>query len=369
MSKQSELIESLRGISSVKMFQKEAEREAIWSNRFTGYLNSTSALQSLQANYTVLKDIAINLSIVLLIYFGIRFVVDAENSFSLGAFVAFAAYRETFFQRLNSFLTMLLEFSMSRVHLERLGEILSEDSEPVPTAFHDPKDGRLEIQLQDVGYQFAPDQSLVLRDLNLSISRGQRVVLFGPSGSGKTTLLKLLAGVYAPSQGRLRLNGTDVESAGLRMLRGHVACVLQADYLFKGSVLDNITFFDRLPDTELAMQCAKIACIDGVIEKMPMSYETLIGEMGSSLSQGQQQRVLLARALYQKKPLLILDEGTAHLDKDTERQVLRNLTRLGITIVMTAHNEELASFGTETWCMNEEGVVFVDDMEPMKSIA
>ncbi len=351
---QSELIESLRGITSVKLLQKEGEREAIWSNRFSDFLNVTSQLQSLQVNYIAIKDIVINASIVVLIYKGIEFVLDPDNSFSLGAFVAFAAYRELFFQRLNSFLDMLLEFSMSRVHLERLGEFLSEEREVEPSEFHRVNEGELRIDFQDVCYSFTEDSKLVLRDVNLSIERGQRIVFFGPSGSGKTTLLKLIAGVYGPNQGHIRINGTDVAGAGLKVLRRHVATVLQGDYLFKGSILDNICFFDRMPDTDFAIQCAKLACIDEVISKMPMSYETLIGEMGSSLSQGQQQRVLLARALYQKKELLVLDEGTAHLDEETERRVLKNLRRLGITILMTGHKRSLASFATVIWEMNDD---------------
>jgi ATP-binding cassette subfamily B protein RaxB len=346
---QSELIESLRGIASVKLFQKEAEREAIWNNRFSGYLNTTAALQSQQANYMVIKDVVVNISIVVLIYMGIKFVLDGESAFTLGGFVAFAAYREMFFQRLNSFLNMLIQFSLSRTHLERLGEILSEEKEEMPSDFHLVSGDRFSLELNNVSYRFAEHAELVLRDVDMTISKGERIVLFGPSGSGKTTLLKMLAGVYEPSEGHLRLNGIDVVSAGLKVLRSRSATVMQGDYLFKGSVLDNITFFDRLPDTNLAMQCAKLACIDEAIERMPMSYETLIGEMGSSLSQGQQQRVLLARALYQKKPLLLLDEGTAHLDEETEARVLRNLKRLGVTVVMTAHKQSLAGFGTRVW--------------------
>lgn len=354
---QSELIESLRGISSVKLFSKETEREAIWNNRFSGYLNATASLQSQQANYMALKDVVVNVSIVVLIYMGVKFVLETDNPFTLGAFVAFAAYREMFFQRLNSFLDMLIQFSLSRTHLDRLGEILSERTEDVPTDFHSRTGDKLELELSHVSYRFAEHAELVLKDVDLAIVKSDRIVLFGPSGSGKTTLLKMLAGVYAPSEGHIRLNGIDVVGAGLRVLRDQTATVLQGDYLFKGSLLDNITFFDRLPDADFAMQCARLACVDDVIERMPMSYETLIGEMGSSLSQGQQQRVLLARALYQKKPLLLLDEGTAHLDEETEAKVLRNIRRLGISVVMTAHKRALAEFGTRIWEVTADNCV------------
>lgn len=362
---QSELIESMRGITSVKLFQKEREREASWNSRFSDFLNTTSALQAHQANYLAAKDVVVNLSIVILIYMGIRLVMDPESSFTLGAFVAFAAYRELFFQRLNSFLEMLLQFSMSLTHLRRLGEILSETPEPQPSEFHSAASPFEDVELRSVSHWYNETGEVILKDVNVRIEKRDRVVLFGPSGSGKTTLLKLFSGIYGPSDGTILLNGTNVESAGLKLLRSQVATVMQGDYLFKGSILDNITFFDRLADTDLAIQCAKLACIDDVIAKMPMSYETLIGEMGTSLSQGQQQRVLLARALYQKKPLLILDEGTAHLDGKTERKILRNLRKLGVTVLMTAHKEELASFGTQVWTVSDErGLAVTSEHSP-----
>lgn len=160
---------------------------------------------------------------------------------------------------------------------------------------------------------------------------------------------------YPASEGVVRLNGTDVQAAGLRFLRNNIAAVLQSDYLFKGSIIDNITFFDRVPDFEFAMECARMACIHDEIMQLAMSYETLVGEMGTSLSQGQQQRVLLARALYLKKPFLILDEGTAHLDEENERQVLSNLKEIGVTMIMTAHKSELKTFGIQLWELDRTG--------------
>ncbi len=106
--------------------------------------------------------------------------------------------------------------------------------------------------------------------------------------------------------------------------------------MVSGSILENITFFDQKPDVAVAMECAELACIHDDISSFSMSYETLIGEVGSTLSQGQQQRVLIARALYQRTEILILDEGTAHLDERVETQLLENVRDLGLTVVMAA---------------------------------
>ena len=354
---QAELIETMRGMASIKFAQRETEREAIWNNRFTSFINSAAELEANQVNYTFLRDLVLNIGLVVLIYLGIREVISLESSFTLGAFFAFAAYRDLFFQRLSSFLDQLVELSMSRVHLERLTEIISEEPEQEPSEYFQYKPDNLELELANVGYRFGEDKEFVFNNVSLSVESGDRVMIFGPSGTGKTTLLKVLCGVYPVSEGVLRLNGTDVQAAGLRYLRSNVAAVLQSDYLFKGSVIDNITFFDRVPNFEFAMQCAQIACVHDEIMKLPMSYESLIGEMGTSLSQGQQQRVLLARALYQKKPILVLDEGTAHLDEGNEAKVLENLKSLGIILVMTAHKTELKSHATKVWEVTRDGGV------------
>ena len=347
----------MRGVSSIKFAQKETEREAIWNNYFTSFINSSAELGANQANYVFLRDMVLDIGLVILIYLGIREVINVESGFTLGAFFAFAAYRDLFFQRLGSFLDQLVELSMSRVHLERLSEIISEEPEIEPSEYFHFKADELDLEFSNVGYRFGEEKGLIFEDVNINVSSGDRVAIFGPSGTGKTTLLKVLCGIYAPSEGIVRLNGTDVQSAGMRYLRSNIAAVLQSDYLFKGSVLDNITFFDRIPDFELAMQCAEIACVHEEIMKLPMSYESLVGEMGTSLSQGQQQRVLLARALYQKKPILVMDEGTAHLDEENERNVLENIKELGVVVIMTAHKSELRSFGTQIWDVGRDGSV------------
>ena len=354
-AEQGEIIETLRGISSIKFSLKETERESIWNNRFTSFINSAADLEANKVNYIFLRDIVINVGLVLVIYLGIKEVMDLDNDFTLGAFFAFASYRDLFFQRLTSILDQLVEFSMSRVHLERLSEIISEDPEPEPSEYFRFPTDNIRLDLHNVGFRFSEEGETIFSDVNACIQSGDWVVLTGPSGTGKTTLLKVFSGVYSATEGIVRFNGTDVRSAGLRYLRNNIAAVLQSDYLFKGSIIDNITFFDRVPDFEFAMECAKIACIHEEIMQLPMSYETLVGEMGTSLSQGQQQRVLLARALYQRKRILVLDEGTAHLDEENERRVLENLKALGITVIMCAHKVELKAYGNQVWELGEDG--------------
>lgn len=354
---QGELIESLRGAMSVKFARKETERESVWSSVYTAYINSDAKLQATQANYNFVKDLIISLSGIVSIYIGITLIMNPDSGFTIGAFVAFESYRSIFNDKLSSFLDQLVEFSLARVHLERLTDILYAEPEPEPSQYRFVVPRFEKIDLVDLGYSFDSERGRVFSEFSAVLNKGDRIMIFGPSGTGKTTLLKVIAGVYTPSSGVIRCNGVEIDAQNQRYLRSMVSAVLQSDRLFSGSILENITFFDQKPDVAFAMECAKLACIHDDISSFSMSYETLIGEVGSTLSQGQQQRVLIARALYQRTEILILDEGTAHLDERVETQLLENVRDLGLTVVMAAHKEELGRFCNKIWRFECDGII------------
>ncbi len=141
-----------------------------------------------------------------------------------------------------------------------------------------------------------------------------RVAIVGPSGVGKSTLLRLLIGLIQPSSGRIEVDGVPLDRLGIRSYRAGIAALLQDDALLSGSIRDNITFFDLTPDLAQVERAARIAHIYDDIIQLPMGFDSRIGDMGSALSVGQQQRLLLARALYREPSILFLDEGTSHLD-------------------------------------------------------
>ena len=187
----------------------------------------------------------------------------------------------------------------------------------------------------------------MLENVNLSIAPGSFVTIMGPSGGGKTTLLKIMLGLLEPTSGEVLVDGIPLPTLGVRVYREQVAAVMQEDQLLSGTIADNICFFDPAFDEERMMMCARMAAVHDDIMAMPMAYNSLIGDMGSSLSGGQKQRVLLARALYKNPKILFLDEGTAHLDVERERQINERLRRLGITLISVAHRPEMMS-GTDT---------------------
>ena len=191
-------------------------------------------------------------------------------------------------------------------------------------------------------FRYADSEPFVLEDINLVVEAGEFVTIMGPSGGGKTTLVKVMLGLIEPTSGEVLIDGVPLPVLGARAYREQVGAVMQEDQLLSGSIADNICFFDPAFDQEWMIECARMAAVHEEIMAMPMAYNSLIGDMGSSLSGGQKQRVLLARALYRRPKILFLDEGTAHLDVEREREINAALRRLNITRISIAHRPEMA---------------------------
>lgn len=175
--------------------------------------------------------------------------------------------------------------------------------------------------------------------MNITIAAGESVAIVGASGVGKTTLMKVLCGLFKPSSGQVRIDGIDIVQLGINNYHKIIACVMQDDRLFSGTIRENICGFSEDIDEIWMIECARASYIHDVIMKMPMGYETLIGELGEGLSGGQKQRIFIARALYRKPGILFMDEATSSLDNESERFVNVAIKRLNITRVIIAHRE------------------------------
>jgi ATP-binding cassette, subfamily B, bacterial CvaB/MchF/RaxB len=208
-------------------------------------------------------------------------------------------------------------------------------------AYLRPIEGR--IELRNVFFRYAESEPFVLENISFVIERGKFVTITGPSGGGKTTLIKIMLGLLEPISGDVLIDGVPISTIGSRAYREQVGAVMQDDQLLSGSIADNICFFDQSFDQQRMIECARLARIHDEIMAMPMTYNSLIGDMGSSLSGGQKQRVLLARALYRQPRMLFLDEGTAHLDVENEKAINESLRSLNITRISVAHRSEISS--------------------------
>jgi ATP-binding cassette, subfamily B, bacterial CvaB/MchF/RaxB len=217
------------------------------------------------------------------------------------------------------------------------------------------------MRLKGVSFRYGATDPLVLEDINLEIAPGDYIAFRGPSGSGKTTLLKLVLGLNTPSDGLIELDGQRATHERWRAWRNHVGVVAQDDRLLSGTTADNISGFDPDLDMQRVMAAAIAAQVHADIVRAPMQYLTLVGDMGSTLSAGQRQRVLLARALYRQPKILILDEGTANLDEQNEELIADLIDQMQITRIVVAHRPALLRRAKRVFTVGGRKLVEVRD--------
>lgn len=332
-------LETIRAIQAIRLYGREKDRRNRWLSLMVDVMNRGVRTQKLGMLFSNANLIITGTSGTLMLWLGAGMVMDGV--FTIGMMFAFTAYGTQFGARMSSLIDNLIEFRMLSLHTERLADIVLE-----PPEADVPNDGsvaKLEsrIELIDVGFRYSENGPWIVRHLNLVIEPGDSVAIVGPSGGGKTTLIKLILSVLTPTEGEIRYGGVPIRQIGASTYRSAaLAVVMQDDQLLTGSLADNISFFDQQVDMEQVQQCARMAAIHADIEAMPMGYSTLTGDMGTTLSGGQKQRILVARALYKKPKVLILDEATSHMDVKLERVVNASIASLSVTRIIVAHRPE-----------------------------
>ena len=360
---QSNFLENIRGIQTIKLFGNESQRQGIWQNRYAEVINSEIRLGRLNISFDSFNKLLFGLENVLVIYFAAIMVM--ANSLSVGMVLAFIAYKGQLTSRFANLIEQIIQFKMMRLHLDRIADIALTEQEAYregEAVFSNSETGepKGQLTLENICFSYSGDQAPILNNVNLSLGAGESIAITGPSGSGKTTLMKIMLGLLQPSSGKVLLDGKDINHVGLKNYRKKIAAVMQDDTLLAGSIADNICFFDPQPNYLKIEQCAHMAAIHGDINKMTMGYNSLVGDMGSNLSGGQIQRLLLARALYQSPCVLFMDEATSHLDKDNEAKISEQIQHLPMTRIMIAHRQETINMAEHVYLLNEGYLVNVD---------
>lgn len=332
---QTYLMESLRSATTLKILGREAAREASWRNLLAESLNAALTVSKSHTVFTSLRALVRGTTSVLLLWTGALIVVRGDG-LSLGMLLAFLSFSQTFGDRFGSLMTELVQFKLLRVHLDRLADIVltpAEDFRAISPPIETPGD----IVFHNVGFRYGASERPVLDKASLIIAPGEYVGIMGRSGAGKSTFVKLLLGLISPDEGTIRLGGLSADDAVFRAWRGQVGVVTQEDRLFSGTIEDNIAFFEPTADAERVRIAAGHAHVLDEILDMPMGFRTVVGDLGASLSAGQKQRILLARALYRQPKVLVLDEGTANLDQASEVMIGDTIRRMSITRIIVSH--------------------------------
>ncbi|WP_312241449.1 peptidase domain-containing ABC transporter [Pantoea sp.] len=332
----SHFMETLYGINTIRSLGLTQTRAQYWLNLSVDSTNAGIKLSKLDMLFGGVNNIITAFDQVIILWLGATMVID--GNLTIGMFVAFNAYRGQFGERAASLVNMLLQLRMLGLHNERVADIVltpPEDSGKIIDIYRSNEAASLE--LQDIGYQYDAITRPIFSHLSLRFVAGESVAIVGPSGLGKTTLMKVMTGQVKPDAGKVMFNGMDIHAIGLNNYRRCIACVLQDDKLFSGSIADNICAFTAPHDDELMRQCAEMANIHNDIMAMPMGYETLISELGGSLSGGQKQRLLIARALYRQPMILFMDEATSHLDLENEAHINQAIATQKVTRIIIAH--------------------------------
>ena len=321
------------------MFGREAQRKAKWLNLLVGTTNAKFSADKIDTVARAANIAIFGLESVAVVWIGAKSVL--AGSFSVGMLLAFVSYKDQFNNRTGALIDRCCQLRLLSLQAERLSDIVLETPEAISER------GMLDctnppapsLEIRSLFYRHSDTDPWLLADVNLFVSPGECIAITGRSGAGKSTIVKLISGLLQPQRGEVFVGGAPVHRNRAEST-STIGFVMQEDSLFSGTISENIHFFDEVPDLERAKECAVLACIHHEIAAMPMGYETLVGDMGTTLSGGQKQRILLARALYRKPSVLVLDEATSHLDLETEKLIAETLAAFKMTRVMVAHRPQ-----------------------------
>ncbi|MDQ6888367.1 MAG: peptidase domain-containing ABC transporter [Gemmatimonadota bacterium] len=337
---QSYQVDAIRGIETVKAMGAEGSFRELMLNEFNALTR-----QRFRADFTMMTyDSALNvitfMSVALFLWIGARQVMQGQ--LTIGGLVAFNSLVGLANRPILRLLSHWDVFQYVAILLNRLDDVFEAEPEqgadrsrliPVRTL-----EGR--ISLRNLGFRYGgPESPPILDGITFDVPPNKMVAIVGRSGSGKTTLIKCLAGLLEPTDGSIVFDGVDLKSLNYHDLRRNIGFVLQENHLFNDTIARNIAFGEEEPDMDAVMWAARVANAHEFIERLPLGYETKIGESGLALSGGQRQRVAIARSLYHQPPVMIFDEATSALDTESERAVKENMDRLleGRTSFVIAH--------------------------------
>uniref|UniRef100_A0A7C4JR17 Type I secretion system permease/ATPase n=1 Tax=Thermodesulfobacterium geofontis TaxID=1295609 RepID=A0A7C4JR17_9BACT len=330
------LVESITGIQTIKASAIEGKMMKNWEDYLGQYILSSFKLSNLANVVFSISQTLQKLMILVVIYLGVSQVF--ENKLTIGQLIAFQMFAGQLTMPILRLVHMWQDFQQAKLSLERLGDIINTPSEVSGGAVK-LSDIKGEIVFKNVSFRYSADLPEVLKNINFKIEPGMLVGIVGRSGSGKSTIGKLIQRLYLPNEGSILIDGIDIKQIDPLFLRSKIGVVLQENFLFSGTVKENIAIAKPQATMEEIIYAAMLSGTHEFISEMPLGYDTPIEERGESLSGGQKQRIAIARALIINPKILILDEATSALDYESERLIYETLRKLKrkLTILFISH--------------------------------
>jgi len=314
-------------VETVKSLQMEPQLKHRFSDYLADYLHATFKTRQLSNTYNTAASTLEQLMTLLILVFG-AYIVMTTPEFTIGMLVAFQMFAGRLSQPMMRLVGLWQQFQQASLSVKRLGDIMNAPAEPyavMPTRLNE---GRGHIEIQGLAFRYNEKLPYLYREFDLTVPPGITVAIMGPSGSGKSTLAKLLQGFYQPTDGHIRIDGTDLQNLTANELRHYFGVVPQETVLFSGTVYDNLRAANPQATFEQIVHACKLAEIHDTIEQLPNGYQTAIGERGAGLSGGQRQRLAIARALTKRPKILIFDEATSALDPQTAEHFAATVNQL-----------------------------------------
>ena len=333
-------IDAIKGIETVKVLGAEGSLREKMLGEFHSLAHKQFKSSFLLMNYEGAVQAVGFLSVAMFLFVAAQQVMYGHMT--IGSLVAFNSLVAMANVPILTLLTIWDNWQLASVMLTRMNDIFESEPEQGHDHSHLQPVRTLEgrVKLENLSFQYGgTDSAKILDSISLDIPAGKSVAIVGRSGSGKTTLVRCLAGLQEPTEGSITFDGVDHKKLSYRDLRRQIGFVLQENYLFDDTIAKNIAFGEEEPDLDRVMWAAKAANADDFIQRLPLNYDTRVGETGIALSGGQRQRIAIARAIYNKPPILIFDEATSSLDTESEKAVKENVDQLlkGRTSFIIAH--------------------------------